>query len=468
MISYYLLNLCLFSLTQATFGLQLSDHLVMFASLGDSITLPCVIPSCSSIDWNMIGQHGLVTRVVVAGRLSLVKHCSLHINHLEIDDARDYTCHSGTFNSSVSVQILEISQTSTEKAKIELHCSLNTFVGLVPTCPHSGINIEWLTEAETHINGSRFHIKEVSKCFSVMTINLKPTDHQRKWKCQLTQRDSVKASTTTTTTIEDGIQEVFAAVGESVSFSCGNTSSLGVGDRMQWALGGKPLTEDISPVKGQTEPFHVNKDFLLVISKVSAMHSGNYQCSFPTDDQKVTNKIRLHTVDITSESNPEGDNLTLTCMLTCAATQCEPDFNLTWSGNIQHSWRSKVTHVNNTLISKLFLPDPQKSLDQFSCSVSREEVIMATKKWQTVNKLQTATWSILPLGLLLCAVTGGICVYIKRKHNKDAENKQAASVGMTNIYETVEDVNNEEIHQQSQRQRSTTSDSFYDLLQAVN
>ncbi|XP_076016744.1 uncharacterized protein LOC143008745 isoform X3 [Genypterus blacodes] len=432
MISYYLLNLCLFSLTQATFGLQLSaDHLVMFASLGDSITLPCVIPSCSSIDWNMIGQHGLVTRVVVAGRLSLVKHCSLHINHLEIDDARDYTCHSGTFNSSVSVQILEISQTSTEKAKIELHCSLNTFVGLVPTCPHSGINIEWLTEAETHINGSRFHIKEVSKCFSVMTINLKPTDHQRKWKCQLTQRDSVKASTTTTTTIEDGIQEVFAAV-------------------------------------GQTEPFHVNKDFLLVISKVSAMHSGNYQCSFPTDDQKVTNKIRLHTVDITSESNPEGDNLTLTCMLTCAATQCEPDFNLTWSGNIQHSWRSKVTHVNNTLISKLFLPDPQKSLDQFSCSVSREEVIMATKKWQTVNKLQTATWSILPLGLLLCAVTGGICVYIKRKHNKDAENKQAASVGMTNIYETVEDVNNEEIHQQSQRQRSTTSDSFYDLLQAVN
>ncbi|XP_076016745.1 uncharacterized protein LOC143008745 isoform X4 [Genypterus blacodes] len=384
MISYYLLNLCLFSLTQATFGLQLSaDHLVMFASLGDSITLPCVIPSCSSIDWNMIGQHGLVTRVVVAGRLSLVKHCSLHINHLEIDDARDYTCHSGTFNSSVSVQILEISQTSTEKAKIELHCSLNTFVGLVPTCPHSGINIEWLTEAETHINGSRFHIKEVSKCFSVMTINLKPTDHQRKWKCQLTQRDSVKASTTTTTTIEDGIQEVFAAV-------------------------------------------------------------------------------------VTSESNPEGDNLTLTCMLTCAATQCEPDFNLTWSGNIQHSWRSKVTHVNNTLISKLFLPDPQKSLDQFSCSVSREEVIMATKKWQTVNKLQTATWSILPLGLLLCAVTGGICVYIKRKHNKDAENKQAASVGMTNIYETVEDVNNEEIHQQSQRQRSTTSDSFYDLLQAVN
>lgn len=103
----------------------------------------------------------------------------------------------------------------------------------------------------------------------------------------------------------DGIQEVFAAVGESASLSCGNTSSLGVGGRMQWDLGGKPLREDVSLGKGQPQTFHVNQDSSLVISKVSALHSGNYRCSWPADEQKVINKIRLHTFDSEYLKNTE-------------------------------------------------------------------------------------------------------------------------------------------------------------------
>lgn len=72
----------------------------------------------------------------------------------------------------------------------------------------------------------------------------------------------------------DGSEEVFAALGESVSLSCGNVSSLVVSGLR--AVGGR------SP---------------LVISKVSARHGGDYQCSDPTDHQVVLNKIRLHVLD---------------------------------------------------------------------------------------------------------------------------------------------------------------------------
>ena len=94
----------------------------------------------------------------------------------------------------------------------------------------------------------------------------------------------------------DGIEEVFTAVGESVSLSCGNTSSLSVG--VKWAVGERTLTDDnISLYGGQTEALHLNKDSSLVITKVGALNAGEYHCSDSTDEQKVFNKIRLHTLD---------------------------------------------------------------------------------------------------------------------------------------------------------------------------
>lgn len=93
-----------------------TDRLEMFA-LGDGITLPCGIPSiksCSSINWNMAGQYGIITEVVKAGRVTapnvlrfgLQKDCSLEINHPVHNDARLYSCHSGALSSNISLQIL--------------------------------------------------------------------------------------------------------------------------------------------------------------------------------------------------------------------------------------------------------------------------------------------------------------------------------------------------------------------------
>ncbi|XP_059194728.1 uncharacterized protein LOC131975919 [Centropristis striata] len=323
------------------------------------------------------------------------------------------------------------------------------------------MHVKWSTEDNTPRNGNRFRFESPSGCLSKLFITVKPTDHQRTWTCQLHQNDTVKASILYTTTIKDGIEEVVAAVGESVSLSCSNDSSLSVGG-VKRAEGERTLTHHMSPYEGQT---HVINDSSLVISKVSALHAGDYQCSWYTGQ---LNKIRLYTLDVTSEHGPGGDNLTLTCVLSCS-NECGKDFNLTWSGGSPNSWQSGLINADDTLTNRLFLP-LISTTDEITCSVHREGEVMASMKWRTVNSLQTPAWVALPLALLICITAGGLCImYMKRKRNKDAGNEQT-SIDMTHVYEVIQDENNEEAHQQSQtkRGRATTSDSFYDLLQAVN
>ncbi|XP_070692071.1 uncharacterized protein [Pempheris klunzingeri] len=471
MASFSLLGLCLLSLIHAAAGLQSSDLLVVFA-LGDRVTLPCgiaSIKSCSSVNWNMAGVFGSVTEVVKAGRvtapngLGLLKDCSLQINHPVVNDARLYSCHSGAHNSNVSLQILGLTEHSAPAdGTIELQCFLNTYKGNV-RCINRGIRIKWTTEDNTPLHGKRFGFENPSECFSKLIITKKLTDHHRKWKCQITQNETVKAAVSYRTTVKDGIEEVFAAAGESVSLSCG--FSLGVDDSVEWTVDGRTLADATSPYKGQTETMHVNKDSSLVISKVSALHAGDYQCSESTGQQKVFNNIRLHTLDVTSEFGPGGGNLTVTCVLTCTK-ECEKDFNLTWSGSSQNSWQSGLIIGNNTLINRLFLT---VASDELTCFVQREGAVMASKKWHTVNPLQTAVWVALPLGLLICVAASGLYMHVRRKHNQVTGNEQP-DIGMTHVYEAIQDANNEEPCQQrqSKREAATTTDSFYDLLQAVN
>lgn len=95
--------------------------------------------------------------------------------------------------------------------------------------------------------------------------------------------------------LPDGIQEVFAAVGGLVSLSCDNTSSLN--GSIQWAVGGRPLPHDTT--------LHLSKSSSsLVISKVNPVHAEDYQCSDSAGQQKVFNRIRLHTLDSECENSP--------------------------------------------------------------------------------------------------------------------------------------------------------------------
>ncbi|KAM6994707.1 uncharacterized protein LKV04_007052 [Tautogolabrus adspersus] len=464
---FLLFRFCLLSLTHSAAGLPSPDHLGMIASLGNSITLPCGIPSttsCSSVIWSRFDPVTVLVKAEqvtdpYVRRLRLQKDCSLQINHLELKDAQLHSCKSGALSSNVSLRVLQITEHPTPAAgKIELHCYLNTHQGY-KSCNTRGMNITWTTEGNTPLNGNRFQFKNSSACFDKLFIRYKPTDHHRKWRCQLSLNGTVKANVSYTTTVKDGVEEVFAAVGESVSLSCSNTSSLSVGSRVMWRMGSQT---DLSPDTRQTEAFHENEDSSLEIMNVSPLHAGEYQCL--AEDQ-VLNKIWLYTLDVSSESSPGGGNVTLTCVLTCSK-ECGKDLNLTWSGNVSKRLQSGFMDTkNNTLIKRIDVPSLSMASDELTCSVHREGELMTSKRWRTVNSLQTVAWVILPLGLLVFSA-GVLYVYVKRKHNKDAEN-ELTSIGMNHVYEDIEDDSNEEQHQK-QQEAATTTDSFYDLLQAVN
>lgn len=186
-----------------------------------------------------------------------------------------------------------------------------------------------------------------------------------------------------------GLEEVFAAVGESVSLACRTTSSLSFRGNTEWTVKQKTLAK----------AFYTSEDSSLVIDKLSAQQAGDYQCAESSGQRNVFNKVRLHTLDgkcVNFRTNPETrflditpllslfivtarrENLTLTCVLTCAE-ECEESFNLTWSA----AGKSRSMKVNNTLIHELILPVWPKSSDEISCSVYRESSLMASKTWRS-------------------------------------------------------------------------------------
>ncbi|KAM4581611.1 uncharacterized protein PAE49_006091 isoform 2-T2 [Odontesthes bonariensis] len=349
---------------------------------------------------------------------------------------------------------------------IELHCSLNMFGGLQYCKNNMGIHINWTSQDDTPINGDRFRFENPSVCFSKLIITKKPTDHRRKWKCHVAQNDEIKADISATTTVKDGVEEVFVAVGESVSLTCSNTSSLSFGGRIMRAVETNPPT-DISPDSNQIKTVHVNTDTSLVINKLSPLHARDYQCAESTAQQEVPTKIRLHILDVTAEAGPSGENLTLTCVLTCAK-ECEEDFNLTWSGTKkeQISRQSGLMTVSNTLKRVLFLPVWPRSSDEIACTVRREGALMASKKWRSPNSLPAPAWLGIPLGLLICAAAVVLYMHMKKKHNKDAANEQSG-IAMDHVYDVIQDEEQQE-QRQFKREAVAAADGFYDLLQPAN
>ena len=78
--------------------------------------------------------------------------------------------------------------------KMEIHCFLNNYIGLVPSCHHQWISLEWLSETNTTLNSKRFSVKSETKCFSKLIFKPRPTDHRRTWRCQLRENGTVITS----------------------------------------------------------------------------------------------------------------------------------------------------------------------------------------------------------------------------------------------------------------------------------
>ncbi|XP_011483448.1 uncharacterized protein LOC105355917 [Oryzias latipes] len=456
------------SLTWAT-GPDGADDLLIFAAGQKSINIPCALPSknsCSSINWSMGDRPLFGTEVVKAGKVQITKNgkyriqkdCSLEIAHVLPGDAQLYTCSDGVGNATTSLRFPEIKEQSGDAEKrLELQCYLNTRSGFKPCGINSDVHIRWTTLDNTPLKGKRFSVQNCSACFSKLFITKKTTDHHRTWKCQVVQNGQVKATASYTSTIEGGLEEVFAAVGESVSLPCSSNLSFSSTSNIKWTVNDKPLIN--ASLQSAHNTFQINKDSSLLINKVGSLHAGNYQCSESSSPPKVLNRIRLHTLDVTEDFEPEDKNFNLTCILTCAEN-CEADFNLTWSERNQDGLQSRLTTAGNTLTKTLLFPFQPSSSQEILCSVHREGALMTSKKWPSVHPLQTLPWLGLPLGLAVCtAVTVYVCM--KRKQKTDAA-EDLPTVEMGPVYEIIQD---EEPQRHFKREADHTT---YDLLQPVD
>ena len=86
---------------------------------GDSVTLPCRLPSarlCSQLHWNASIEHRRIYREVARGGVvtatlppwaRLGANCSLHIDRLELASAGMYVCGDGQSTAAVSLEVLQ-------------------------------------------------------------------------------------------------------------------------------------------------------------------------------------------------------------------------------------------------------------------------------------------------------------------------------------------------------------------------
>ncbi|XP_030013905.1 uncharacterized protein LOC115435551 isoform X4 [Sphaeramia orbicularis] len=168
--------------------------------------------------------------------------------------------------------------------------------------------------------------------------------------------------------------------------------------------------------------------------------------------------------------------------LPCAIKSIESCSSINWDRAEQGwiSWYGPMTKVVRAgtvtaakahkyrLLNNCSLQINNMATDDARVYTCDNKKLNSTVALSILQPLRSLAWLALPVGILVCITVGGIYVYMKRKHNKDADNEQA-DIGMTHVYEDVQDIDNEELQRQSPLRRSpATTDSFYDLLQAVN
>lgn len=132
-----------------------------------------------------------------------------------------------------------------------------------------------------------------------------------------------KHSVTAHASLTDGVEEVFAAIGEPVTLFCGGKySSVTEERKVKWTENKHRLTGDMASQNGRPR---VSEAFpSLVIGKVSALHAGEYQCSEFSTPERVINKIWLYTLDGERRKNIMPKLCTLYISLDCRT--CLPVF----------------------------------------------------------------------------------------------------------------------------------------------
>uniref|UniRef100_A0A673IGH0 Ig-like domain-containing protein n=1 Tax=Sinocyclocheilus rhinocerous TaxID=307959 RepID=A0A673IGH0_9TELE len=206
-------DLCLLGLiflSSLLTGISGVDDAHVFISSGQNVRLSCnnALPDCTSTTWNYnrFNQSETVELINLGiknknterhERLSLGSDCSLNIKNVTKEDYGLYICRQyvngqkqGT-DARVSLHVLHVSSSSSSSQteisagrSVTLSCQLYSFA----------------EAGDKLINSdSRYQILFSSDhCISTLNTTLLNEDHNREWRCNVTHRNQVKTSVTST------------------------------------------------------------------------------------------------------------------------------------------------------------------------------------------------------------------------------------------------------------------------------
>ncbi|XP_077066690.1 uncharacterized protein LOC143720771 [Siphateles boraxobius] len=196
-------------------------EVTQFCSSGENVRLPCInrLSDCTSTTW-IYSRHSEIVELIAGGkkkndierreRLSLGSDCSLNIKKVTREDYGLYSCRQfvngqqGT-DAPVYLHVLRISssssQTEIRSGSVSLSCQLYLYgVSCDVLVRSEGLQLIWVNQAGVNLlTDSRYQILFFSThCISTLTTTLLNEDHNREWRCQLTQRNQLKTSATYT------------------------------------------------------------------------------------------------------------------------------------------------------------------------------------------------------------------------------------------------------------------------------
>ncbi|KAF4110479.1 hypothetical protein G5714_007510 [Onychostoma macrolepis] len=194
----------------------------VFCSSGENVRLSCnnALSGCTSTTW-IYSRHSETVELIAGGikkkdterheRLSLGSDCSLNIKKVTKEDCGLYSCQQYVKEvqqgpgSYVYLHVLHVSSSSSQSEirsgrSVTLSCQLYYDIF---TCDYlvrsEGIDLIWVNQAGVNLQtDSRFQIFSSEQCLSSLTTTLLNEDHNREWRCQVTQRNQLKTSATYT------------------------------------------------------------------------------------------------------------------------------------------------------------------------------------------------------------------------------------------------------------------------------
>ncbi|XP_067309592.1 tyrosine-protein phosphatase non-receptor type substrate 1-like [Pseudorasbora parva] len=218
------------SLLSGSSGVDDGDGHV-FISSGGNVRLSCnnALSDCTSTTWTHYKRfrHSAADELIIGGMkkkyterhesLSLGSDCSLNINNVTIEDRGVYTCrqyvngHQQGPDARVYLHVLHVSPSSSSSSSsqtelspgrsVTLSCQLYSYYGY--SCGDwvrsEDIELLWVNQAGVDLQtDSRYQISAPDRCNITLTTTLLNEDHNREWRCEVTQRKQLKTSVTHT------------------------------------------------------------------------------------------------------------------------------------------------------------------------------------------------------------------------------------------------------------------------------